>query len=161
MIWYILSAVVSNIVISLAYDEIVRNTAEELSRQLSVTTGKPVLNVGSKFRLVGDVNCDIKPLASGVEYCDARSLPYSDKQFGVVLLSHVLEHIDDPILALREALRVADYVIIVQPKKWQILPWIHPDHKWWIYVKNGKIYFESIGDNLLYCVSKPSNVIVL
>lgn len=45
----------------------------------------------------------------------ALSLPYETKTFDVALLRGVLHHLDDPIPALREALRVASIVWVIEP----------------------------------------------
>lgn len=43
---------------------------------------------------------------AGIEVADAVALPYPDKSFDVVLLLHVLYHVNDPSAALHEAYRV-------------------------------------------------------
>ena len=45
----------------------------------------------------------------------ATALPFRDKAFDVAILSHVLEHLDDPAPALREASRVARFVVVEAP----------------------------------------------
>lgn len=48
----------------------------------------------------------------------ARQLPFADGEFGVVLCTHVLEHVKDPAAVVRELLRVArDKLIVVLPKQ--------------------------------------------
>lgn len=110
--------------------------------------GKPVLNIGagtpgSSIRVSilgptmwGDVNCDIAGAGEcapdHVCYCDAHNIPYSDKHFGAVIASHVLEHVDDPALVLREMHRVADEVFVVVPRWWGIHTWIQPEHRWYV-----------------------------
>jgi SAM-dependent methyltransferase len=47
-----------------------------------------------------------------------HDLPLTDKSVDFVLASHVLEHIPDPIAALREWVRVArDYVVLIVPHR--------------------------------------------
>lgn len=60
---------------------------------------------------------------------EAEHLPFSDKQFGVAFLSHVLEHLDNWQFALEEAIRVADYVVVVLPDPKYFSGWLHPQHK--------------------------------
>lgn len=45
----------------------------------------------------------------------ALEIPYEDKNFDLAIVSHILEHLDDPQKALLEAKRVANYVIIEIP----------------------------------------------
>ncbi|GEM_PF-6573201 len=91
---------------------------------------KPILSVGARRDLFGDVRCDLNPAGPDVQRCDAQALPYRNKQFSVAYLSHVLEHVDDPRLAYREAQRVADTVIAATPSPLFPMAWIMPGHKW-------------------------------
>ena len=45
----------------------------------------------------------------------AESLPFPDKSFSVAILSHVIEHLENPVAAVRVAARVAQYVVIEVP----------------------------------------------
>jgi len=54
---------------------------------------------------------------------DAQDLPFKDKEFDVAILGEVLEHIEDPQLAIREAIRMANRVIITVPLEQE---WHHP-----------------------------------
>jgi SAM-dependent methyltransferase len=47
--------------------------------------------------------------------CSAYELPYADDSFDVALLRGVLHHMGRPVDALREALRVAPAVVVVEP----------------------------------------------
>ncbi|WP_419419939.1 class I SAM-dependent methyltransferase [Legionella sp. D16C41] len=58
----------------------------------------------------------LRQLAIDVEVGDARHLPYPDNKFSWVLIANSLHHIPNPEDALSEALRVAQYgVIVVDP----------------------------------------------
>ena len=46
---------------------------------------------------------------------DGYNLPYSDKQFDLVILSHVVEHLEHPRKILYEASRVSKYVFVEVP----------------------------------------------
>lgn len=46
---------------------------------------------------------------------DGYKLPFADNAFDVVLLNAVLHHVDDPAGMMREALRVAPAIIILEP----------------------------------------------
>ena len=55
------------------------------------------------------------PGLAGVTVFDGESLPADDRAFDLAILSHVLEHVPDPVALLREARRVASYVLIEVP----------------------------------------------
>lgn len=113
------------------------------ARKRADALGKPLLNVGagtprSSLRTVlfgptlwGDVNCDISTGVDGIELCDIQQLPYTDKQFGAVIASHVVEHVADPAQALHELERVADHVYAITPLWWAPHTWFHPGHLWY------------------------------
>lgn len=46
---------------------------------------------------------------------DGVTIPYQDQQFDLAILSHVIEHVDEPAPLLREAVRVARQVVIEVP----------------------------------------------
>lgn len=122
----------------------------KLARAAAAARGKPLLNVGagtegSSARVAllgptgwGDANCDLnsdnrsQARSTPVAHCDAHRLPYRDKEFGAVIASHILEHVDDPKAALAELRRVADEVFVVVPKWWAPHTWLHPGHQWYI-----------------------------
>ena len=43
---------------------------------------------------------------AAIERADLRELPYAENQFDLVIAAHVLEHLSDPIVALKEMRRV-------------------------------------------------------
>jgi SAM-dependent methyltransferase len=49
------------------------------------------------------------------EVQSAYNLPYAMKSFDVAILRGVLHHLDDPVPALKEALRVATIVWVIEP----------------------------------------------
>jgi SAM-dependent methyltransferase len=145
--------------ITYVYDVIViPNSAAKQARAYADSLGKPLLNVGagtphSSLRvsllgptLWGDANIDIaadKSIPHGpdvVSYADAHVLPWSDKHFGAVIASHVLEHMDDPLAALKEWDRVADAVYATVPKWWAPHTWTHMGHRWFIDGNTGRAY---------------------
>jgi predicted SAM-dependent methyltransferase len=66
--------------------------------------------------------------------CDAAAVPKEDKSFDVVCADELLEHVDDPLAVLREAVRLARYkVVITVPNEWEwpaaLKPFTNPGHK--------------------------------
>lgn len=59
-----------------------------------------------------------------------EEIPFADKHFGAVFVSHVLEHVCEPEKALAELRRVADEVFIVYPRWYRISTWSTPGHTW-------------------------------
>ncbi len=54
-----------------------------------------------------------------VHDADRRPWPFADRQFSLVLMSHVLEHLRNPAGAMAEAERVADVAIVAIPFRWE------------------------------------------
>jgi predicted SAM-dependent methyltransferase len=48
---------------------------------------------------------------------DAARLPFTDRQFGVAILSEILEHVALPLVVLKEAARVAEKVLVTVPNE--------------------------------------------
>lgn len=105
--------------------------AARKARKAADARGKPLISVvdagGLRARLLGptlwgDVNVEVVD--------DDPELPYDDKEFGALIASHVLEHMDDPIAALTEWERVADELFVVVPRWWAPHTWLHPGHRW-------------------------------
>ncbi|MBA7691662.1 hypothetical protein ES703_100213 [subsurface metagenome] len=116
-------------------------TAFDHARQLD--SGKGIINLGAgPHRTFGaqiiaeapEVLANIDVALNGMPHflqldIETDPLPFSDKQFGVAFLSHVLEHLDNWQFALDEALRVADYVVVVLPHPAYFSGWLSPEHK--------------------------------
>jgi SAM-dependent methyltransferase len=56
-----------------------------------------------------------RPFLDGVHVGAADFLPFPAKSFSVAILSHVVEHLRNPVSAVRSAARVADYLVIEVP----------------------------------------------
>lgn len=91
-----------------------------------------ILDVGCASRPRGDVNVDLflepgegrykgRIIPQGIEnfvLADAHQLPFRDNCFEEVFSGHTIEHIDNPILFLKELIRVSkDLVIITCPHR--------------------------------------------
>lgn len=79
-----------------------------------------ILDAGCGASPVGDVNCDLLvefddlklwtggcPVPKNFVRADIRALPFRSRCFDLVHCSHVLEHLEDPLEALRELKRVS------------------------------------------------------
>jgi ubiquinone/menaquinone biosynthesis C-methylase UbiE len=86
-----------------------------------------LLDVGCGEHPRGNVNCDRYRAASpdldacanvntrnNFVQCDGQHLPFKDEAFYTVFSSHVIEHVDDPGLFLRELLRVSHERVTVK-----------------------------------------------
>ena len=58
-----------------------------------------------------------KALNVNVEYGDAYNLPFPDNSFDAVLMIDVIEHLDSPEIALREAKRVSPVLYVATPER--------------------------------------------
>jgi SAM-dependent methyltransferase len=89
-----------------------------------------VINLGAyEGKMFGDkaVNVDLYDFgAKNLTIANIENLPFKDKEFDCAVISEVLEHVDDPVKALREAMRVADSVAISVPNEsefsWDMKP---------------------------------------
>lgn len=100
----------------------------------------------------GDICLDIERRAFEGAPCgvvaDVRRIPFADKSFGAVFVSHLLEHLPttaDARLALDELNRVAEAVFVVYPFRQSIGGWIIPDHHLWVWQKGNRTYLKQRG----------------
>lgn len=100
----------------------------------------------------GDVCLDIDRRAIGDHpngvIADVTRIPFSDRSFGAIFASHLLEHLpttDDAEKALAELSRVAEAVFIAYPSKKSIAGWVIPDHHLWVWQKGNTIYLKQRG----------------
>lgn len=80
-----------------------------------------------------------------VVICDINALPFAASTFDYVICAHVLEHVDDPVLACKELQRVARAGFIETPTlaKDMLFSWAEGMHKWHIItIANRLIFFE-------------------
>jgi membrane protein DedA with SNARE-associated domain len=101
----------------------------------------------------GDICLDIDRRALGGHPCavvaSATDIPFSDKTFGAVFTSHVMEHMPTTNAAkqaLEEMSRVAESIFIAYPSRQSIVAWIMRDHHIWIWQKRGKTYLKQRHD---------------
>jgi len=79
-----------------------------------------ILDVGCGSNARGNVNVDIKipdPVPVNFIRAGAHFLPFRKKCFDVLFSSHVLEHLQKPLQALKEWARVARSLCIIVPHR--------------------------------------------
>ena len=131
-------------------------------------SGKPLLVIGGPWgvksyrRLLdkpahgdGDVCLDIDRRALEGHPCavvaSCTDIPFSDKSFGAVFSSHVLEHMPTTQMAeqsLAEMNRVAGSVFIAYPSRQSIAAWIIRDHHIWVWQKGGRTLLKQRKDRV-------------
>lgn len=80
-----------------------------------------------------------------VVLCDVQQLPFSSKSFDFVYCAHVLEHVDDPIQAAREVIRVGKGGYVETPHFMSdaLFAWAKGMHKWFVQsIDNRLVFFE-------------------
>jgi len=100
----------------------------------------------------GDVCLDIDRKAIDGHPCgviaNVTHIPFSDKSFGAVFASHLLEHLpstDEAKKASAELNRIAEAVFIAYPSRQSIAAWIIPDHHLWVWQKDNTTYLKQRG----------------
>jgi hypothetical protein len=131
-------------------------------------SGKPLLVIGGPWGVKayrrmfdkpahgdGDVCLDIDRRALEGHPCavvaSCTDIPFSDKSFGAIFSSHVLEHMPTTQMAeqaLAEMNRVAGSVFIAYPSKQSIAAWIIRDHHIWVWQKGGRTHLQQRKDRV-------------
>lgn len=124
------------------------------------------LDVGCGNCPVGDVNCDLfieksphiyrqanpeinpKKIPNFVK-CDACHLPFHNGAFEEVYCLHLLEHLDKPIKALKELIRVSKRMVIVKvPHRFAGVGFFkrteNPEHKQWFNLTNLRFALDKL-----------------
>jgi hypothetical protein len=82
----------------------------------------------------GGINADIirhADVRNFVLIPDMYHLPFADRQFGTILCSHTIEHIDDPLLFHRELSRIGENITYLLPPLWDISAAFNIfEHRW-------------------------------
>lgn len=108
--------------------------------ELSVEKETLILDVGCGNHPIGDVNCDlfinstfhrgsgtkiVKRYTPNLVQCPTEKLPFPDKSFSTVYSKAVMEHVDSPLVMLRELVRVASKrVLIIVPHRYLRKNWL-------------------------------------
>lgn len=74
---------------------------------------------------------------------DAAAMPFTDKAFGYVVCSHVLEHVVDPGAVIEEMMRVAKagYIEVPEAASAKIVDF--PSHLWWCRLDGDTLAFTA------------------
>ncbi len=128
--------------------------AREFGKPLLIAGG-PWSNRGIRRRLnipahgSGDVCLDIEQRAFEGHPCgviaDVTQIPFSNKAFGAVFASHLLEHLPSTYSAnkaLDELNRVAEAVFLVYPSRQSVGAWLHRGHHLWVWQEGNAIYIK-------------------
>ncbi len=143
-----------------------KNNKYKAATEAAAARGKKLLVIGGPwgtrtgrrvFRKqahgVGDTCMDIDARALTGHKCgvigSAVDIPFADKAFGAVFISHVMEHLpatEDARMALEEMRRIADEVYIVYPSYYSIGGWLTPGHRLWVWQEGTKVFLKHRGN---------------
>lgn len=119
----------------------VKSRAFEYARQLALADGSGIINLGAgpHKRFAQNIarapqvviNLDVAQgdLPNPFVWDMETRLPFANKRFSVAFASHVLEHLDNWELALSEASRVSENVVVVLPSPISAMGWLAPQHR--------------------------------
>lgn len=82
---------------------------------------------------------------------DVQNLPFSEKVFDFVYCSHVLEHVDNPLLACKEIMRIGKRGYIETPTlgKDSLFAWARDMHKWHVVAIDRNLCFFEYSERQL------------
>ncbi|HID56274.1 TPA: methyltransferase domain-containing protein [Candidatus Poribacteria bacterium] len=89
---------------------------------------------------------------------DGQYLPFADKSFDYTICSHVLEHVEEPELLLKELMRVSYRGYIETPSEIAERLYGWPYHNWIVNLINGKLVIQKkVGESqfgqLFHCLA--------
>jgi hypothetical protein len=134
-----------------------RDSAEKSSKTLLIIGGPWGIKPARRWLKMpahgeGDVCLDIDHRALEGHPCaviaSVTHIPFADRTFGAIFISHVLEHLTttaDAKQALEEMNRVADSVHIVCPSRQSIAGWIIRGHHIWVWQEGDRTYLKQRG----------------
>jgi len=88
---------------------------------------------------------------------DINHLPFEDKSYDFVYCSHLLEHVEDPIRACTELMRVGKRGYVETPSIMSdvLFSWAKGMHKWITLVIANRIVFLEYGERLILGIRNP------
>lgn len=88
---------------------------------------------------------DLKKMQErGVTFVNAKidaPLPFKDKEFDFAYSHHVFEHVDDPLTACKEMMRIAHAGVIITPSLFADIIFGRPYHQWLIVDRKNQLFF--------------------
>lgn len=129
-----------------------RHTYYKEAREYCDMIGKPMLRIGMRkyfweppdADVTVDIDHEVESTIGGV-CADERSLPFANKEFGVCINQHTLEHlsnIEDAEQAINESFRVADIAVLLTPSPYSVFTNIFNPHH------NLRLYFDHINNTI-------------
>ena len=102
----------------------------------------------------GSINRSGKPLVSA----DIQYLPFPDKSFEFVYCAHILEHVDDPVRACAEIMRIGKRGYLETPTMSEdiLFSWAKERHKWHVVGINGTLCFFEYSPRQLEGIRSPA-----
>ena len=142
-----------------------RDYPEVWYRAIGEVPGGNVIDIGSGRRPFPPANTLVEkylepsihsnwkyPIINGKKMVEAdiEDLPFEDKKFDFVFCSHVLEHVEDPLKACLELMRVGKRGYIETPRIGtdSLFSWGTDAHKWLVHSMNNMLCFFEINDLL-------------
>jgi SAM-dependent methyltransferase len=100
-----------------------------------------------------DLRTDGKPF----KVADINHLPFEDKSYDFVYCSHLLEHVDDPVRACTELMRVGKRGYIETPSIMSdvLFSWAKGMHKWVTFIVADRVVFFEYNKRLVQGVRNP------
>jgi SAM-dependent methyltransferase len=80
----------------------------------------------------------------GIKFVHTRidaPLPFKDKEFDFAYSHHVFEHLDDPITACNEMMRIAKSGVIITPSFFAEQIFGRPYHRWLVMDRGNQLFF--------------------
>ena len=101
----------------------------------------------------GDILREGKPLVSA----DIHQLPFCDKSFDFVYCAHILEHVDDPVRACAEIIRIGKRGYLETPTMSEdmLFAWAKERHKWHVVSINHTLCFFEYSPRQLEGIGSP------
>lgn len=104
----------------------IRSNIDKKAKIVDIGCNKGHLFYGWDRTNITSVDIDDYDLPNFVRADATKPLPFADKEFDVAVLGEIVEHMDDPVSAIREAMRICKKLIITIPweSRWtsELLP---------------------------------------
>lgn len=97
----------------------------------------------------GAIIDDKKLKERGIRFVESpvEQIPFEDKFFDVSLSRHMIEHVEDPIVACREIMRVSKSGIIICPNVFAEYLFGRTYHKWFVQKRENTLIFIEKNEN--------------